>query len=156
MANEILVTEEGYGKLKAELEDLKGPVRRRIADAIREAKGHGDLRENAAYHEARLNQRRNEQRVAELEKALQLAKIVSRPDTQGAHLGSHVTLLDLDLADEFAVKLVGSYEGDVAHDLISITSPLGGALIGKIAGDEVDVDTPGGKHRYRVIGLTQL
>ena len=70
MANEVLLTPAGFEKLKSELEDLKGRVRMQVAEAIREAKSHGDLRENAAYHEAKLNQTRLDSRIAELEKVL--------------------------------------------------------------------------------------
>ena len=73
MANEIQVTPEGFERLKKELEELKGPARMNIAEAIREAKAHGDLRENSAYHEAKLNQTRLDARFAEVEKAVQLA-----------------------------------------------------------------------------------
>ncbi|MBN9500742.1 MAG: hypothetical protein BGO01_14560 [Armatimonadetes bacterium 55-13] len=153
MANEILVTVDGLAKLKAELEDLKGPTRARIAEAIREAKSHGDLRENAAYHEAKLNQTRLEARIAELEKAIQRAKIVERRDDGGAHLNSKVQLLDLEFDDEFTVTLVGAFEGDPSNDLISISAPLGEALVGKVAGDEVDVVSPNGTNRYRIVSV---
>ena len=153
MANEILVTVDGLAKLKAELEDLKGPTRARIAEAIREAKSHGDLRENAAYHEAKLNQTRLEARIAELEKAIQRAKIVERRDDGGAHLNSKVQLLDLEIDDEFTVTLVGAFEGDPSNDLISISAPLGEALVGKVAGDEVDVVSPNGTNRYRIVSV---
>lgn len=145
----------GYLKLQKELEELKGPVRTRIAEALREAKSHGDLRENAAYHEAKLNQKRLEGRIADLEKVLQIARVIERPDASEnvAHLGSKVKLLDLGFGDELTVELVGAFEADPAHDLISITSPLGSALIGKEAGDEVDVDAPGGRHRYRILSV---
>src|ERR1044072_397544 len=132
MANEFQVTAEGLAKMRAELEDLKGPTRSRIADAIREAKSHGDLRENAAYHEAKLNQQRLDVRIGELEKAVQMAKVVERPVGQkGIHLGSKVTLLDEEFDDEFVVTLVGAFEADAADNRISITSPLGEALLGK-------------------------
>jgi transcription elongation factor GreA len=152
MANEILLTPQGHAKLKAELDDLKGPVRMRIAEAIREAKSHGDLRENAAYHEAKLNQTRLEHRIADLEKALQLAKIVHRPDDSAdvAVLGSKVKLIDLEFEDELTVELVGSFEADPANDLISIASPLGEALLGKGPSEEVSVSAPGGMQRYRI------
>lgn len=151
MANDILLSEEGYQKLKSELEDLKGPTRMRIAEAIREAKSHGDLRENAAYHEAKLNQSRLESRIAELEKLVQLAKIVKPTDSGGAQFGSSVTLLELEFEDEFTIKLVGAYESDPAKDLISITAPLGEALLGKNPGDEISVTAPGGVQTYRVL-----
>ena len=153
MANEILLTPEGYEKLKKELEDLKGPTRMRVAEAIREAKSHGDLRENAAYHEAKLNQTRLDSRIADLEKVLQSAKIVQRPEgaTDSAHLGSKVKLLDKEFGDELTVTLVGSFEADPAKDLISIGSPLGNALIGRTPGDEVTVEAPAGTQEYKVL-----
>src|SRR5689334_25367315 len=117
MANQNSVTREGFDKMRSELDELKGPVRRRIAEAIREAKAHGDLKENAAYHEAKLNQSRLEARIAELEKAVQLAKIVERSDAGGVQLGSKVTLLDVEFDDEFNVTIVGSFEADPAKDL---------------------------------------
>ena len=152
MGKEIQFTRGGYEKLKHELEDLKGPVRMQIAEAIREAKAHGDLKENAAYHEAKLNQTRLESRIAELEKAFQLAKVVDRPEhSEGtAHLGSKVLVQDLDFDDEFTVTLVGSFEADAEKDLISIGSPLGEALLGRSEGDEVTYQAPRGVTRYKV------
>jgi len=150
-----LLSQTGFEKLSKELELLKGSERQRIADAIREAKSHGDLRENAAYHEAKLNQTRLEGRIADLEKVLQYAKIVDRPANaeDEAHLGSKVKLKDLEWGDELEIELVGSFEADPANDLISITSPLGNALIGRVEGDEIEVDAPAGKQRYQVLGI---
>jgi transcription elongation factor GreA len=153
MANEILVTADGLAKLRAELEELKGPRRQAIAEAIREAKSHGDLKENAAYHEAKLNQTRLESRIAELERAVQSAKVIVRDDSGGAHLGSKIGLLDLDIDDEFEVNLVGAFEADPAHDRISISSPLGEALVGKLVGDEFSVQSPNGINKYRVVSV---
>jgi len=155
MANEILLTKEGHEKLKAELEQLKGPRRVLIAEAIREAKSHGDLKENAAYHEAKLNQSRIEGRIAELEKTLQMAKIVDKDDDNGtgAQLGALVKLFDLNFEEELMVKLVGSFEADPANDMISITAPLGASLRGKEIGDEFEVIAPSGKQRYRVLAI---
>ncbi len=150
MASEVQFTREGFEKLKAELEELKGPVRMRIAEAIREAKSHGDLKENAAYHEAKLNQTRLESRIAELEKALNTARIAEPATGGGAQLGSRVGLLDLSFDDEFEVKLVGAFEADPSNDLISIASPLGEALVGRSKGDEVEVHAPAGVTRYRI------
>lgn len=155
MSKEILLTKEGYEKLRLELEDLKGPVRQRIADAIREAKSHGDLKENAAYHEAKLNQSRMEGRVNDLEHILERAKIVERAENSGemAHLGSKVTLKDLTWGDELTVSIVGSFEADPAQDMISITSPLGAGLLGKVISDEFEVEAPAGVQKYRVIAI---
>src|SRR4051794_13283751 len=146
MANEFQVTAEGLAKMRAELEELKGPGRHRIAEAIREAKAHGDLRENAAYHEAKLNQQSLDVRIGELEKAVQMAKVVERPENEkGAHLGSTITLLDEEFDDELVVTLVGAFEADSAENKISITSPLGEALLYKEPGMRVEVVAPGGK-----------
>lgn len=155
MADEILLSQAGFDKLTRELDELKGPERMRIAEAIREAKSHGDLRENAAYHEAKLNQSRLEGRIADLEKVLQYAKIVDRPanSESEAHLGSKVKLLDLEWKDELTIEMVGSFEADPANDLISITSPLGAALVGRQAGEEVEVDAPAGKQKYRILAI---
>jgi len=156
MSKEIQVTREGYMKLKAELDDLKGRVRLEVADAIREAKSHGDLKENAAYHEAKLNQTRLESRISDLERALQLAKIVEKPEAQGdtAELGSKVGLRDLEFDDEFTVTLVGSFEADPAKDYISISSPLGEALLGKVKGDKIQVAAPAGTQRYEILSVS--
>lgn len=153
MANEHRLTAEGYAKLKSELEELKGPVRMRIAQAIREAKAHGDLKENAAYHEAKLNQTRLESRIAEMEKMFQLAKIVEKGEGSGAQLGSTVRLLDLDFEDELSIKLVSSFEADPMKDLISISSPMGDALLGRTVEEVIEVSAPGGATRYRILAI---
>lgn len=155
MSKDIQVTKEGFDALKAELEELKGPVRNNIAEAIREAKSHGDLRENAAYHEAKLNQTRLEKRISDLERAVQYAKVVERPADagNGAYIGSTVKLLDLEFDDEFEVTLVGAYEADPNKNQISIDSPLGLALNGREAGEEIDVVAPAGKQKYRILGV---
>jgi transcription elongation factor GreA len=152
MPQEILLSRDGHLRLKKELEELKGPNRMRVAEAIREAKSHGDLKENAAYHEAKLNSSRLESRIADLERVIQIAKIVDRPHDAGesAHLESKVVLEDVDFGDEFAVTLVGSYEADPTKDLISIVSPLGEALLGKVVGDSVEVEAPAGLQRYKI------
>lgn len=157
MPQDVLLTRTGFEKLQKELEHLKGPVRKHVADALREAKSHGDLRENAAYHEAKLNQSRLEGRIADLEKVLQLAKVVDRPEGSGdsAHLGSVVTLADLNWNEEITVTLVGSYEADPVHDLISIASPLGSALLGRVSGEEFEVEAPGGTQKYRILQVEQ-
>lgn len=154
MANEFQVSEEGLAKMRAELEELKVRERHRIAEAIREAKSHGDLRENAAYHEARLNQRRLESRIAQLEKAVLMAKVVERPEHHsGAHLNSKVRLLDEEIDDEFVVTLVGAFEADAAENKISLTSPLGEVLLGKSAGDLVEVLAPAGRQTYKILSV---
>ena len=148
----VQVTADGFEKLKAELHHLKQTVRMEVADAIREAKSHGDLKENAAYHEAKLNQSRLEGRISDLERAVQNAKIVERPADAGdaAFLGSKVTLEDPEFGDVFTVTLVGGFEADLDQNLVSISSPLGEAVLGRIAGETVTVEAPAGKQIYRI------
>jgi transcription elongation factor GreA len=155
MSADVLLTKEGFEKLKAELDHLKAVERQKIADAIREAKSHGDLRENAMYHEAKLNQKRLEGRIADLEKVIQTAQVVERPHHSGdiAHLGSTVTVKDLKWNDELKMKLVGAFEADPTMDLISITSPLGSALIGKEVGDEFEYEAPAGVQKYKILKI---
>lgn len=156
MSKDILLSQEGYDKLKAELETLKGSERQKIADNIREAKSHGDLKENAMYHEAKLNQTRLESRIAELERMVQYAKVVDRSDIgkDTAHLGSQVTLKDLQWDEEFTITLVGDFEADPANDLISITSPLGEQVVSKKSGDEIEVEAPAGTQRYKIVSVS--
>jgi transcription elongation factor GreA len=152
MAHDIFLTKSGVEKLTGELAQLKGPRRAAIAEAIREARGHGDLKENAAYHEAKLNQSRLEGRIKDLEKILEVAKIVERPESAGdmAHLGSRVVLHDYKWDEEIIVHLVGSFEADPGSGLVSIDSPLGAALIGAHVDLEIEVVAPGGTQKYRI------
>lgn len=151
----MLVSQDGYEKLKSELEHLKAVERQKVADNIREAKSHGDLKENAMYHEAKLNQKRLETRIADLEHALQVAQVVDHRDQPEdvAHIGSVVQVKDLEWGDELVLTLVGGFEADPANDLISVTSPLGEALLGKTVGDEVSVVAPAGTQRYEILSV---
>lgn len=152
MAEDVMLSPEGFEKLKRELEELKGAERQKIADNIREAKSHGDLRENAMYHEAKLNQRRLESRIAELERVLQYARVVEIPvGSTSAHLGSTVELEDIQWGDKLVIELVGAFEADPLNGKVSISSPMGGALIDKIGGDILEVVTPSGIQRYKVL-----
>lgn len=157
MVNENLHTKEGHERLVAELDELKGPKRMAIADAIREAKSHGDLRENAAYHEAKLNQTRLDQRIAELEGIVMRAKIFdpAEADPNKITLGDRVVLFDEEFDEEFTITLVGSYEADPAKNLISIASPLGKSLHGKEQGIHVEFDAPSGVQRFKIIKFTR-
>lgn len=154
MSAENVLTRQAYEKLRKELEHLKGTVRLQVAEAIREAKSHGDLRENAAYHEAKLNQARLDSRIAEMEKMLQLAKVVeTNTDSEVADMGATVKLQDLEWGDELEITLVSSFEADPANDLISVSSPMGSAIVGKSVGDEVEFESPAGKQRYKIISF---
>lgn len=154
MSNDSMLSQEGFNKLTKELEFLKGPERQRIAENIREAKSHGDLKENAMYHEAKLNQTRLESRIAELERVLMHAQIMDKEHEPGtAHLGSKIALEDLEWGDKMTIELVGAFEADPLNDLISVAAPMGAALLGKVAGEEIEVDTPGGLHKYKILSV---
>ena len=154
MSHDIFMTPAGREKLLAELEELTGPRRRAVVEAIREARSHGDLKENAAYHEAKLNQSRLESRIAEINHILDIARPVDRPvDAEGAHLGSTVTYAAED-GKETTVKLVGQFEANPREGLLSIESPVGSALIGKTAGDRIEVEVPAGIRKYAVKSVT--
>lgn len=152
----MLVSPEGYEKLKKELENLKSVERQKVADNIREAKSHGDLRENAMYHEAKLNQKRLENRIAELEHALQVAQIVDEAHRRegAAHIGSQVKVKDIQWGDTIVFTLVGGFEADPANDLISVTSPLGEALLNRVVGDKVEVQAPAGIQQYEILDIS--
>jgi len=153
--SEHVLTRTAYEKLRKEVEELKGVTRLLVAEAIREAKSHGDLRENAAYHEAKLNQARLDSRIADLEKLLQIAKVIEggAAGADIADMGHKIKLKDLEWNDELEITLVSSYEADPANDLISISSPLGSAIMGQSVGTEIEVDAPAGKQRYQILGI---
>jgi transcription elongation factor GreA len=154
MSNDSMLSQEGYDKLKKELEFLKGAERARIADNIREAKSHGDLKENAMYHEAKLNQTRLESRIGQIERVLMNAQIVTTERTAGiAHLGSTIELEDLEFGDKMKIRLVGAFEADPLNDLISVASPMGTALLEKEAGAVIEVETPGGIQNYKILSV---
>lgn len=149
--SDILITPEGYERLKKELEELKTVRRREVAERIRQARALGDLSENFDYQDAKRQQAMLEGRIKDLETVIGRARVVPRPDNAGemVHLGSVVTLQDPG-GNRRTIMLVGSFEADPLQDRISIVSPLGEALIGKVEGDEVEVQTPKGKIRYRI------
>lgn len=152
VADPIYLTKEGLEKVRHELETARTTDRRRVTEALREARSHGDLRENAAYDEAKLNQGRLEARIRELEYILEVAQIVDRADDahKTASIGSKVTTHDRDHDEEWTFTLVGAFEADPANSLISVDSPLGKAISGCQVGDVVQVETPGGTVEYEL------
>lgn len=147
-----LVTQEGYKKLKDELEHRKTTVRQEIAQAIKEAKEQGDLSENAEYSEAKRQQTENETRIAQLEVMIKEAQIVEHDKTSDVvEIGSSV---DVKFnGSEITFHIVGSNEADPAGNKISNESPIGKAFMGKKKGDSVDVETPGGVVKYSIVDV---
>ena len=146
------ITAEGHIKLFAEFQRLQQVERPRIIQAIAEARGHGDLSENAEYHAAKEEQSHNEGRIAELEDKLARADIIDISKLSGdtVKFGATVTLVDEDTEKKAVWQIVGEPEADAKKGRISITSPLARALIGKKKGTTVEVMAPGGPKAYEI------
>lgn len=150
----VILTEEGEKKLEDELNNLKLVRRREIAAKIKDARGQGDLSENAEYDAAREEQAQIEARIKELEQTLQDVKIIEIDTNKSKiSLGSQVKLLDMEFQEEVIFMIVGSTESDPSNGKISNESPLGNALIGHKTGDTVDVNSPDGIIKYKVIEI---
>jgi transcription elongation factor GreA len=151
----IPITREGYEVLKKELENLKAVERPRAIEAIEVARAHGDLSENAEFDAAKDRQAFLEGRIGELEYKLASADIIE-PDTlpkDRAVFATTVLLENVDTGEEFKYQLVGQDESDIEKGKISVSSPLGKAIIGKKPGDEVLLQAPGGKRIYELVEI---
>jgi transcription elongation factor GreA len=144
--------------LKAEFARRQQVERPRIIAAIAEARSHGDLSENAEYHSAKEAQSHNEGRIVELEDLLQRAEIIDVTKLNGTTIkfGATVTLIDEDTEKESKFQIVGESEADVKSGKVSVTSPTARALIGKKAGDSVEVNTPGGGKSYEIVKVAYI
>ncbi|MFA5013639.1 MAG: transcription elongation factor GreA [Candidatus Paceibacterota bacterium] len=150
--DEKYLTKEGLEKLKNELEHLKKDERIKIAEDLKEAISFGDLSENAAYDEAKENQAFLEGRIAELEKLINSAKVISENGNNGwVQVGSFVTLDDGKSKEKYYI--VGEEEADPMSQKLSFKSPLGAALINKPKGATVDVKTAKGVAKYKIIDI---
>ena len=140
----IPMTGAGYAALEAELRHRQAVDRPRIIQQITEARGHGDLAENAEYHAAKEQQSLNEGRIAELEDKISRAEVIDVSKLSGdtVTFGATVTLVDEDTDEKKVWQLVGETEADAKAGRISISSPLARALIGKKKGASVEVNTP--------------
>jgi transcription elongation factor GreA len=148
----VPMTVYGFSVLEKELKHLQQVERPAIIEAIEEARAHGDLKENAEYHAAKEKQGFIEGRIQELESKLSRAEVVDPTKLTGDRivLGATVQLLDVDTDEAVTYALVGPDEADIEKGLISITSPIGRALIGKTEGDEAVVMAPSGKREYEI------
>lgn len=152
---QIPVTREGYEMFKKELERLKTIERPENIKAIEVARAHGDLSENAEYHAAKERQSFLEGRIGELSYRLGNAKIID-PDTvpkDKIRFASRVVVENLDTEEEIEYLIVGPEEADIKLGKISVTSPLGSALLGKEPGEEIVVQAPGGKRLYEILDI---
>lgn len=149
------MTLAGQKKLEAELEHLKSVERPAIIEAIATARDHGDLSENAEYSSAKEKQSFIEGRIQELEAKLSLAEVIdpTKQTSSKVMFGATVRVIDVDADKEITYALVGPDEANLDKGLISITSPLGRALIGKEEGDEAIFSAPGGQRTYEVLDV---
>jgi transcription elongation factor GreA len=150
--DKVPMTAVGYTAMMDEIKHLKTVERPKIIEQIEEARAHGDLSENAEYHAAKERQGWIEARVLELEDKLSRADVIDITKLSGKSVkfGATVTVVDEDTDDEAEYQIVGEFEADVKSGKISITSPIARALIGKEAGDSVEVMTPGGGKSYEI------
>lgn len=147
------MTAVGYQRLQDELQHLKSVERPNIIQAISEARAYGDLSENAEYHSAREKQGFIEGRIAELENKLPRVEVIDVSKLKGERIvfGATVTLVDVDNNKESVFQIVGDDESSIDKGLLAISAPLSRGLIGKSAGDEVEVVTPNGSKAYEIL-----
>lgn len=150
----VLLTAKGAENLKAELKNLKSVERPRVIEAIAEARAHGDLSENAEYHAAREQQSFIEGRIKELEGNLGVAEVID-PTKLNVNdkvvFGALVKLYDVDADKEVSYQVVGDLEADIDQGKISLSSPIGKALIGKLVDDEFTFQAPAGEKTYEIV-----
>ncbi|NNF16336.1 MAG: transcription elongation factor GreA [Gammaproteobacteria bacterium] len=157
--NKVPLTLQGAEQLKVELKKLKSEARPTVIKAIAEARAHGDLKENAEYHAAKEQQGFIEGRIKDIEGKLSNAQIIdvtAMPKNGKVIFGVTVDLFDVGAETEITYRIVGEDEADIKSNLISITSPIARALIGKIEGDEVVVAAPGGNIEYEILAVKYL
>ncbi len=155
MANEIVMTQEGYNDLVKELNELKTTRRAEISEKIRVARGFGDLSENSEYDEAKNEQAIVEARILTLENQLKNVKIVAKSDNKGTvSISSFVTIRDVEFGDEMTYRIISSVESSNDMSTITDESPVGKALLGHKAGDSVMVTVPSGaKIEYQIVNV---
>ena len=157
MAKKQMYTQQGYQELVDELHYLRHEKREKIKSDIALARSFGDLSENSEYDEARNEQAKNEARIKELEELVENAVILdeSNIDTSVVSLGSTVKVRNTDMGVESTYDLVGSNESNPMEFKISDQSPIGAALMGKKAGDKVEVTTPGGLIHLSIVEVSR-
>lgn len=151
----IPITLKGFETLKKELENLKTVERPRNIEAIEVARAHGDLSENAEYDAAKERQAFIQARINELEFKLSNAEVIdpTKLPKDKVVFGSRILVENIDSGDEVEYQLVGPEESDINEGKVSVTSPLGKAILGKVPGDEVTVQAPAGKRIYEIVEI---
>ncbi len=153
--NEVILTKEGYAKLKKEIEYLSTEKRREVADRIRQAREFGDISENAEYDDAKNEQAMLEHRIAMLEDRLRAAHVLEKKDIAKdvVSVGALVRLKDIDANKTVEYKIVGSPEANPSENKLSNESPVGKAIIGRKKGDIVEVAAPRGALKFKIIAI---
>ncbi|HEV8249856.1 MAG TPA: transcription elongation factor GreA [Gaiellaceae bacterium] len=153
--NEIVLTSDGYEKLKQEIEHLSGAKRREIAERIRIAREFGDISENAEYDDAKHEQALLEHRISTLKERLRHARVLhaSEVSSDVVSIGTRVQLEDVDAGETIEYHVVGSAEADPAGNKLSNESPVGKAIIGRRKGETVEVAAPRGSLKFRILDI---
>lgn len=156
-AKKHILTSKGMEALQEELQQLKVVTRKEIAQKIKEAREQGDLSENAEYDAAMDEQRSIEARIEELEKIIKNAEVIDEDniDHNVVNIGSSVVVYDMEYDEELTFSIVGSTESDILAGKISNECPLGEALIGKQAGEIIDVESPDGVSQFKIINIVR-
>lgn len=155
MAKEVFLTPEGFAELERKLERLKVVSRREVAEKIKVAREFGDITENAEYDAAKEEQAMIEGEIFDIEQKLKTAKIINENDidTSVVNVGCTVTLHDFEFGDKITYKIVGTTEADPEKNKISNESPVGKALLGKRINTVINVETPGGVSKFKILEI---
>lgn len=154
---DIVLTTEGYNKLEEELKYLKGPKKMQVAERIKIAREFGDLSENSEYDDAKNEQALLEAKIQDIEGMLRVAKVVDdEVSTRKVGIGTLVTVHDYEFDEDITYGIVGATEVDIQNNKISNESPVGRGLIGAKKGDDVNVETPGGISKYKILSIKKL
>ena len=155
LAKEVILTKEGYEKLKQEIEHLSTEKRREVAERIRIAREFGDIAENSEYDDAKNEQAYVEARIALLEERLVSARVIQKKDIAKdvVSVGSTVRLKDMDANETIEYHIVGSAEANPAEQKLSNESPVGKAILGKKKGETVEVTAPRGSLKFKILDI---
>ena len=155
MDKDVILTQDGYDKLKATIEELETTKRREVADRIREAREFGDISENSEYDDAKNEQALLEHRIARLKEQLRSARVINQDEipTDVVSVGSRVRVKDVDHGDTDTYEIVGSAEADPANGRLSNESPVGRALLGRKKGEVVEVAAPAGAIKLKIMDI---
>ena len=152
---DVILTPEGYEKLKDEIRFLSNEKRREVADRIRVAREFGDIAENAEYDDAKNEQAMLEHRIATLEERLLAARVIEEDEITSdvVSVGTHVRLKDIDANETVEYHIVGSAEANPAEHKLSNESPVGRAIIGRKKGETVEVVAPRGSLKFKIMDI---